>query len=503
MPQRDVIRAAGYARVSTEEQAREGYGLDAQRTSIEAYCKAQGWSLVNVYIDAGVSGSSQRGRLALAQLLAAAESKSFERVVFWKLDRLSRSLRDVLELSDRLEKQGVQIVSIQEGIDAGTPTGRMYRNIIGTMAEFERETITERIEHGLAEKARQGELLGPVPVGYVRAEDGAIRVDAANAELVRQAFERYATGRYSLRDMAAWSRDVGFRSKNGRPLDRMAVGKILRNVSYTGVVAHHRRRGGGVVADAAHPAIVAADLFERVSQTLTARSRDSSTNPRPFGRSPYPLSATAICGACGAPLSGGTGGKHATRYMRCSTAARNGKLACRQRMVAADLLEAQIGAYVSGMLVEAADIAAVTAQIARQQAADPHAARRLRLAIERWQRLYAQGEIDEDRYRDEVRPLQAALDAGARPASMIDAKRVASYLKDAGRLFSQTAPAEQRRFVREVFERIVVSGEQVAEILPRAKYMPLFVADRNRRFNGDTRVVVWLPGQDSNLQPIG
>ncbi len=172
-------------------------------------------------------------------------------------------------------------------------------------------------------------------------------------------------------------------------------------------------------------------------------------------------------------------------------------------MVAADLLEAQIGAYVSGMQVKASDIGVLTAQIARQQAADPSAARRLRLAIERWQRLYAQGEIDEERYRLETRPLQAALGAEVQPASVIDAKRVTSYLQAAGKLFSQSEPLEQRRFVREVFERIVVSGEQVAEISPRAPYTALFAADRNRRFNGDTRVVVWLPGQDSNLQPIG
>ena len=394
-----AIRAAGYARVSTEEQAREGYGLDAQRTAIDAYCKAHGWQLVDVFVDAGVSGSSQRGRVALAQLLAAAEAKGFERVVFWKLDRLSRSLRDVLDLSERFEKYGVQIVSIQEGIDAGTATGRMYRNILGTMAEFERETITERIVHGLAEKARQGELLGPIPLGYLRGDDGDILIDEATAELIRQAFERYATGRYSLRDMAAWSREVGLRSKNRKPLDRMAMGKILRNVSYTGVVAHHRRRGGGVVAEAAHPPIVTTALFDRVRQTLTARHRDSSTNPRPFGRSPYALSATAVCGECGAPLSGGTGGKNATRYMRCSTAARNGKRACPQKMVLAGLLEEQIGAYVSGMLLDAADVEAVTAQIARRQAAaDPSASKSFSWPLTGGNVLYAQGEIDEARY---------------------------------------------------------------------------------------------------------
>jgi hypothetical protein len=98
--------------------------------------------------------------------------------------------------------------------------------------------------------------------------------------------------------------------------------------------------------------------------------------------------------------------------------------------------------------------------------------------------LYAQGAIDEDRYQFETRPLQAALGAGAKPASVIDAQRVASYLQAAGRLFSQSPQMEQRRFVREVFERIAVSGERIAEILPRAQYTALFLADRKRRFNG-------------------
>lgn len=134
---------------------------------------------------------------------------------------------------------------------------------------------------------------------------------------------------------------------------------------------------------------------------------------------------------------------------------------------------------------------------------DPGASKGLQLAIERWQRLYAQGDIDEDRYKQEVRLLQAELGVAVKPASTIEAECVAGYLSDAGGLFTQSPAAEQRRFVREVFERIVVLGEQVAEIVPRARYTDLSIADRKRRFNVDSRVVVWLPGQDSNLQPIG
>ena len=89
------------------------------------------------------------------------------------------------------------------------------------------------------------------------------------------------------------------------------------------------------------------------------------------------------------------------------------------------------------------------------------------------------------------------------PRIAFDAERVAEYLRDTGALFRRSPMAEQRRFVREVFEEILVEGEQVTSIRPRPIYEPYFIADRHRRFNGDMGVVVWLPGQDSNLQPCG
>ena len=106
------------------------------------------------------------------------------------------------------------------------------------------------------------------------------------APLVRRAFERYGTGRYSLRDMAAWAKSVGLRSTKGGAIDRLSVGKILRNVSYTGAVAHHRRGGGAIVARDAHLPSVSSELFEHVQERLSARRLDGATNPRPFGKSP-------------------------------------------------------------------------------------------------------------------------------------------------------------------------------------------------------------------------
>ncbi len=215
------MKAAAYVRISTEEQAQEGYGLSAQEQSARAYCIAQSWELVEVYADAGRSGKALTGRDALKRLMDDAQAGKFERIVFWKLDRLARNLKDLLNICERLESLDVGIVSVQESIDTGTAVGRMTRNILGALAEFERETIVERIKAGLAEKAPQGELVGPLSLRYRRDSDKRVILDPVIAPLVRELFDRYATGQYSLRDMTVWAAKVGLQSSAGNPLDRL------------------------------------------------------------------------------------------------------------------------------------------------------------------------------------------------------------------------------------------------------------------------------------------
>ena len=485
-----MTTAAGYVRVSTEEQAREGYGLSAQEQAVRAYCQAQGWELVEVYADAGRSGKSMRGREELARLLADAGAGRFQRVIFWKLDRLARNLRDLLDICDRLEALEVRIVSIQESIDTGTASGRMVRNIMGSLAEFERELIVERIKAGLAEKARQGELLGPLPLGYRRDdESGAVVLDEAVAPLIHEAFVRYATGTYSLRDMARWANEVGLRSTEGNPIDRLSVRKILINVAYMGHVAYHARRGGGIVARGKHPAIVDAALFAEVQQTL--RNRQMHVPERPFGREPYPLSGVAICGHCEAPMLGCAvivEKRWRYRYVRCSTAQRRGRDACRQPMVRAELLEDRVAAYVGGMRLPPEYLGEVVTELRRRQrgrVADDGEAERLRREMERWRRLFVLGEIDEGRYRREAAPLKRHLAEVERPQEVLDVERAVNYLRDVGRLWAQSPRHSKREFVREVFERIVVEGPELASITPKPLYSPLFVLDRRERFSGD------------------
>src|SRR5712692_1385045 len=106
------MKAAGYVRVSTAEQV-EGYSLAAQKTALTAYCQAHDWEMTEIFEDAGRSGKSVEGRRELERMLTEAKNGKFERIVFLKLDRLARNLKDLLTICDALEAAGVGIVSIK------------------------------------------------------------------------------------------------------------------------------------------------------------------------------------------------------------------------------------------------------------------------------------------------------------------------------------------------------------------------------------------------------
>lgn len=160
MPRRPRIpgRAVGYVRVSTDDQVREGWSLDAQRHRIAGYCQAHSWDLVEVYADEGVSAAKERPEFD--RMVAEVLADGVSHVVALKLDRLGRSAKGILDLYDKLERKGVGLVCIQDGIDTSTPTGRLLRTILAAVAEFERDVISERTKIGMAEAKRRGATFG-------------------------------------------------------------------------------------------------------------------------------------------------------------------------------------------------------------------------------------------------------------------------------------------------------------------------------------------------------
>jgi len=156
----DPSIVVAYTRVSTEEQAVSGAGLDAQLASIESEIARRGWTLATTFTDAGVSGRSVANRPALAAALAAVESGEAGTLVVAKLDRLSRSLLDFAELMARAQRGGWNIVALDLGIDLSTPAGEFLASVMASAAQWERRIIGQRTKDALAAKKAAGVRLG-------------------------------------------------------------------------------------------------------------------------------------------------------------------------------------------------------------------------------------------------------------------------------------------------------------------------------------------------------
>ena len=159
-PALKVPQVVGYTRVSTDEQASSGLGLEAQRTLIERECERRVWDLVEVYEDAGASGKALTGRPALTEALAAVRGALAGALVVAKLDRLSRSLLDFAGLMEASRREGWALVILDLGVDTTTPSGEMIANVMATFAQFERRLIGQRTRDALSVKRRQGVRLG-------------------------------------------------------------------------------------------------------------------------------------------------------------------------------------------------------------------------------------------------------------------------------------------------------------------------------------------------------
>lgn len=231
--------AVAYIRVSTEEQAKSGLGLSAQRMRIHAYAAAMGISLGNVYEDAGLSGSTM-DRPALNAMLSDIRSRgngpdAVDMVVVLKLDRCGRSTRGVLDFIASLRDMGCEFASVSEGFDTSTPVGRMVLTIMAALAEFELETIRERTSNALAAKRASGDRTHRCPqYGFLSLAEGGWMVVPSEIAVIDRIFRlRYLNG-YGYSQIAKTLENEGFNAFAPSPSQvrhKLACGHYLPVIS--------------------------------------------------------------------------------------------------------------------------------------------------------------------------------------------------------------------------------------------------------------------------------
>ncbi|MEH6940809.1 recombinase family protein [Bacillus sp. JJ722] len=251
-----MIRAALYIRVSTQDQV-ENYSIESQQERLEAYCKAKNWLIYDTYIDGGFSGSTT-DRPDLQRMLR--DMKEFDAVVVYKLDRLSRSQKDTLELiEDHFLKNNVDFVSITETLDTTTPFGKAMIGILSVFAQLERETIAERMKMGLIKRAENGlrSMGGDYdPTGYARVE-GKLIVKEDEAKHIQRTYDLYEQY-HSITKVQKALKNEGFNVWRFR-----RYRDILRNPLYVGKITF-----SGQLYDGQHTPIISSKQFEEVQKLI-------------------------------------------------------------------------------------------------------------------------------------------------------------------------------------------------------------------------------------------
>lgn len=330
------VRCAVYTRKSSEEGLDMDFNsLDAQRESCEAYIvsqRAEGWTAVSDrYDDGGFSGGTLE-RPGLKRLLAAVQAGKIDVIVVYKIDRLSRSMLDFLNLVEMFERHGVTFVSVTQSFNTKDAMGRMALNILVTFAQFERELIGERIRDKVAASRKRGKWMGGwTPLGY-EVRDRKLLVHEADAERVRAIFRRFV----QLKSATLLARELiaaDQRTRYGHLLDKTLLYRILRNRVYLGEAVHK-----GACYPGEHEAIIDQKLWDQAHSILKESPRKRANNCR--AQTPALLKGL-LFGPDGAAMSPTHTRKSGRlyRYYISQTAMKQGRSDCPVKLVPAAELE--------------------------------------------------------------------------------------------------------------------------------------------------------------------
>jgi len=297
------METAIYARVSTEEQAQEGFSIRAQQQKLKEYANVKDWSVYDIYIDEGISGKNIVQRPAITRMIADIKAGQVENVLVFKIDRLTRSTADLVYLIDLFKEYDCAFNSLTESIDTSTASGRMFIKIIGIFAEFERENIAERTRVGFERKAREGYTNAAkcVSYGYDKAKGQKVQtINEGEAENVRAIFDMYVNQGMSQSGIAKSLNLRGISTKNKSFWTPSAVHSVLRNCNYIGNVRYAMREPSrNFETEGRHEAIVSEALYNE-AQILIDKNSIYTPTKRPNEKNYFV--GFVYCAKCGRRL---------------------------------------------------------------------------------------------------------------------------------------------------------------------------------------------------------
>jgi site-specific DNA recombinase len=479
------MKVATYTRISTDE-TNQPHSLGAQAERLEAYCRSQdGWRIVREFTDTASGATMERPGLAKA--LADAQAGVYECLLVWRVDRLSRNVRQLAQIAEDLTRDDVVLRSSTEPFDTSSPAGKMMLQMLGVFAEFERATIVERITAGMERAASQGRwVVGKVPYGYARDRSTKlIHPDPAQAEVVGRIFTHYTNDRLGAEAIARLLNAEGRRTKNGTPFARPAVLAILQNPIYVGRIEFR-----GIQVPGLHEPLVDDATFFAAQQILAERGESQAL--KRGHATDYLLSGLVRCGRCkrayvGTSARGRSGFYH---YYVCSKRYRYGSEFCDGDRLPKDALEVAVIEQMvelysdSALMTEAlAEIdneeTSTSGDIEQRRSSITQELAGARRALDRYFAAFEEGSLSATDCRDRVARLKDRIEsleaeeqslaqrAEASSTEPTTAEDVAQWAEDLDTLLRSGSAQQRKSLMRILIKELRVMGREL--ILPTYK----------------------------------
>ena len=364
-------RVAIYTRVSTTEQALEGYSIEAQETLGKQFCEFNSHVVYKVYSDKGISGKSIKARPAMKEMLKDASDKKFDMVITWKINRIARNTLELLQIVDLLENNNIVFKSYTENFETETPSGKFALQMLGAVGELERGQIAQNVKLGCMSRAKEGRWGGNVVLGYDLKErenstnkkrrDTILVINDNEAEIIRTIFTLYSQGK-GYKAITNYLNKFGCKTKRGNPFGIVAVKNILMNPVYVGKIRYNRLQNWSekrrrnvnpnpILVDGIHEPIIEQELWDKVQSMLEV----SKGRPSRIYDGEYPLTGILKCPVCGAGMvimrtsaKRKDGTKRRNVYYCCGAWKNKGSAICHSNAIRVD----KANEYVFGKLSE-------------------------------------------------------------------------------------------------------------------------------------------------------
>lgn len=299
------MRVAIYVRVSTDEQAKEGFSIPAQRERLRAFCESQGWEIAHEYIEEGWS-AKDINRPKMQQMLRDIKKNKFDIVLVYRLDRLTRSVLDLYLLLQTFDGNNVSFRSATEVYDTSTAMGRLFITLVAALAQWERENLAERVKFGIEQMIDEGKKPGGhSPYGYKFDKDFNCEVIEDEANTVQMIFQLYCDG-FGYRAIAERLNELNIKPRLAKQWNHNSIRDILMNDMYIGTY-----RWGGKVIPNNHPPLITDIMFKSAQKVIKGKAVNTSRKGK------FMLTGILNCGHCDNNMQGFYDKRDQKTYYRC------------------------------------------------------------------------------------------------------------------------------------------------------------------------------------------